>query len=166
MASCLQKIPFGNKSRARNEKMMKWVFQAVAIDRDWIRKTDEILPDNYLLSKNQLINLEKQLDRNKKRFAYYDKIIQDYIKERIVERIDHFDNNTILGRAHYLPHRGVAREDHDTTKLRIVFDALARIRNELCLNDILYSRPCLLPYLYDILLWFRTGKIGLVRDIK
>ena len=118
------------------------------------------------MTKNQLINLEKQLDRNKKRFADYDKIIQDYIKERIVERIDHFDNNTILGRAHYLPHRGVAREDHDTTKLSIVFDALARIRNELCLNDILYSRPCLLPYLYDILLWFRTGKIGLVRDIK
>ena len=28
------------------------------------------------------------------------------------------------------------------------------------------SGPCLLPYLYDILLRFRTGKIGLVRDIK
>ena len=131
-----------------------------------IRKTDEILPDNYILANNRLINLEKQLDRNKKRFADYDKIIQDYIKEGIVERIDHFDNNTILGRVHYLPHRGVVREDHDTTKLRIVFDASAKIRNELSLNDILYSGPCLLPYLYDILLRFRTGKIGLVGDIK
>ena len=34
-----------------------------------IRKTDEILPDNYILANNRLINLEKQLDRNKKRFA-------------------------------------------------------------------------------------------------
>ena len=66
----------------------------------------------------------------------------------------------------YLPHRGVAREDGDTTKLRIVFDASAKTRNELSLNDILYSGTCLLPYLYDILLWFRTGKIGLVGDIK
>ena len=131
-----------------------------------IRKTDDILPDNYILANNRLINLEKQLDRNKKRFVDYDKIIRDYIKVGIVEQIDHFDNNAILGRVHYLPHRGVVREDHDTTKLRIVFDASAKIRNELSLNDILYSGPGLLPYLYDILLRFRTGKIGLVGDIK
>ena len=36
MASCLQKIPSGNESRARKENMMKWVFQTLAIDRDWI----------------------------------------------------------------------------------------------------------------------------------
>ena len=91
-----------------------------------IRKTDDILPDNYILANNRLINLEKQLDRNKKRFADYDKIIQDYIKEGIVERIDHFDNNTILGQVHYLPHRGVVREDHN---LRIVFVASPKLRN-------------------------------------
>ena len=34
MASSLQKIPFRNESRARKEKMMKWVFQTIAIDRD------------------------------------------------------------------------------------------------------------------------------------
>ena len=67
---------------------------------------------------------------------------------------------------HYLPHRSVVREDHDTTKLRITFDASAKIKNELSLNDILHSGPCLLPYLYDILLRFQTGKVGLVGDIK
>ena len=36
MASCLQKIPSGSASRARKEKMMKWVFQTIAKDRDWI----------------------------------------------------------------------------------------------------------------------------------
>ena len=46
-----------------------------------IRKTYEILPENYALANNRLINLEKKLDRNKKRFADYDKRIQDYIKE-------------------------------------------------------------------------------------
>ena len=67
---------------------------------------------------------------------------------------------------HYLLHRGVVREDHDTTKLHIVFDASAKLRNELSLNDILYSGPCLLPYLHDMLLRFRTGKTGLVGDIE
>ena len=34
MASWLQKISSGNESRARNEKMMKWVFQTLVKDRD------------------------------------------------------------------------------------------------------------------------------------
>ena len=126
---------------------------------------DGILPHNYILASNRLINLEKKLDRNKKRFPDYDEIIQDYIKEGIVEQIDNFDKNTILGRVHYLAHRGVVREHH-ITKLRIVFDALAKIRNKPSLNDTLHSGPCLLPYTYDILLRFRTGKSGLVGSIK
>ena len=51
--------------------------------------------------------------------------------------MDHFDNNTILGRVHYPLQRGVLREDRDTAKLRIVFDASAKVINELSLNDIL-----------------------------
>ena len=35
MASCLQKIPSGIESRARKEKMMKWIFQTLTKDRDW-----------------------------------------------------------------------------------------------------------------------------------
>ena len=63
-----------------------------------IRKIVEIFPTNYILTNNRLINLEKQLEiKIKKRFADYDKIIQDYIKEGIAERIDHFNKNTILG---------------------------------------------------------------------
>ena len=40
------------------------------------------------------------------------------------------------------------------------------MRNEPSLNDKLKRGPCLLPYLFDILLRFWTGKIGLVGDIK
>ena len=49
-----------------------------------IRKINEILPGKYILAYNCLINLEKQLDKNKGRFADYDKIIQEYIKKRIL----------------------------------------------------------------------------------
>ena len=38
MASCLQKIPSRNESRARKEKMMKWVFWNLVKDRDWMMK--------------------------------------------------------------------------------------------------------------------------------
>ena len=44
MASCLQKIPSGNESRSRKEKMMKWVFQTLAIDGDWITHNTNLNP--------------------------------------------------------------------------------------------------------------------------
>ena len=34
MAKKIQNIPSGNESRARKEKMMKWVFQTLPKDRD------------------------------------------------------------------------------------------------------------------------------------
>ena len=65
-----------------------------------------------------------------------------------------------------MPHTVVIRNDHSTTKLGIVFDASSHYTTELCLNNILEAGPCLLPYLLDKLLRFRTGKIDAVADIK
>ena len=47
-----------------------------------------------------------------------------------------------------------------------MFDASSKRGNELSLNECLYSGPCLLPSLYDILIRFRIGKIGIVADIQ
>ena len=58
------------------------------------------------------------------------------------------------------------RENEDTRKVRIVFDASSKVRDETSLNDCLYSGRCLLPVIYITLLRFRLGKIGLVSDIK
>ena len=38
--------------------------------------------------------------------------------------------------------------------------------DEPSLNDCLFSGPCLSLSVYDILLWFRLGKLGLLSDIK
>ena len=70
------------------------------------------------------------------------------------------------GSTHYLPHRAVIRENHSTTKVRIVFDGSAHNENEPCINDVLYSGPCLLPLISGILIRFRIGKIGIVADVK
>ena len=126
----------------------------------------EILPDNYTVAKKRLGYLQKQFDKNKTLFNDYDEIIKQYLNEGIVEQVDQDSDKTTPGKVHYMPHRGVIREDRETTKLRIVFDASSKIKGEPCLNDFLYSGPCLLPYLFDILLRFRAGKIGLVADIK
>ena len=108
-------------------------------------------------------HLLTRLNKNKPLLKNYDVIIKDYLKEGIVE-----EANNILekGRVHYLPHGAVIRNDKETGKIRVVYDASLKVKNEASLNDRLESVPYLLQLLFDTLLRFRTGKIGLISDIK
>ena len=47
-----------------------------------------------------------------------------------------------------------------------MFDAASKSKDELSINEHLFTGPCLLPLLYNILIRFRIGKYGLVADIK
>ena len=60
-----------------------------------------------------------------------------------------------LGGVTYLPHRAVVNENKSTMKLRVVFDASAKTRNGICLNEVLYKGACLNPGLYELLLKYR-----------
>ena len=66
----------------------------------------------------------------------------------------------------FLPHYAVIKNERDTTKTGIVFDASSKIGNNPSLNDCLHSGPCLLPLIFDILLRFRIGDVALVANIK
>ena len=80
----------------------------------------------------------------------YDQIIKHYPKNNIIEEVN---ENAVAIWTHYLPHHAVIKLNRETTKTRIVFDALAKSdKNEPSLNDILYSGPCLLTlivFFYD-----------------
>ena len=41
----------------------------------------------------------------------------------MVEYVESNDNKITHGQVHYLPHRAAIRENNETAKLRIVFDA-------------------------------------------
>ena len=123
----------------------------------------ETLPDNYQLAKSRLFGLKKQLKCNTELCENYDKIIKDYLSKNIIEEVK--DDETFEN-AHYLPHRAVIRNEKDTTKVRVVFDASAKLPGQPSLNDVLYSGPCLLPLVHDILLRFRLGEIAIVADIQ
>lgn len=62
------------------------------------------------------------------------------------------EKEVLPGTVHYLPHKEVVKEDRATTKLRIVYDASAKSRNEPSLNDCLLPGPALTPLIFDILL--------------
>ena len=130
------------------------------------KKYNEVLPDNFYLSKIRLNTLKTRWDKNENVMIEYDKIIKQYIIDGIVEPVHSTTTSYDLGSVHYLPHRAVASQNRDTTKLRIVFDASAHVGNEPSLKDVLYSGPCMLPLLHDILIRFRIGKIGIVADVQ
>ena len=67
----------------------------------------------------------------------YNEIIQKQIQESIVESAPKQPN----GREFYIPHKPVIRENADSTKLRIVYDASAKEYPEApSLNELVPSR--------------------------
>ena len=70
-----------------------------------------------------------------------------------------------MGTTHYLPHHAVIKEDKQTSKLRIVYDASAR-SNGPSLNDCLYAGPTFGQNIMDILLRFRIHRVAVIADIE
>ena len=91
----------------------------------------------------------------------YDNVFKEQLKLGIIEEVE---GPGEVGHVTYLPHREVIREDKTSTKLRVVFDASAKSRENVNLNDVLYTGPCLTPLLYDILLRFRIHPVAFASE--
>jgi len=124
-----------------------------------------ILPDNYALSKTRLTNLVRKLKRSPSLAAEYQQVIKTQLESGIIEKIN--DSEPVeVGKVCYLPHKAVIRENKETTKVRVVFDASAKTPEGPSLNDCMHAGPSLLPNLMDILLRFRLQRVGLISDIE
>ena len=124
----------------------------------------DILPDNYSLSASRVISTLKKLKAIPEQLKEYDNIIRTQESRGQIERVDMKENPFTV--CHYLPHRGVVREDRETTKMRIVFDASAKRKGHPSLNECLETGPNMLPKIFDNLVRFRAFEIAIVSDIK
>ena len=116
----------------------------------------ELLLDNYLLATHRLKGLRTRLCKDKGLMIQYNNIFKDYLDNGITERVDTSADNKEL--AHYLPHHPVVREDKETRKVCVVFDASSKMKTQSSLNDVLHSGPCLLLFLQEILLRFQITR--------
>ena len=91
-----------------------------------------------------------------------DKIINEQKNLIIVENVTDYE----VDATHYLPHRPVIREDTETTKTRIVFNAGCKSRVEGPFLNIFESGPSLTPLLADVLLRFCSFNYVLVAHIE
>ena len=123
-----------------------------------------LLPDNYALAVSRLVSVLKRLRGNPKLFAEYNRIIEEQSLQGIISDVDPHEPVQV-GRLHYLPHHPVVREDKQTTKVRIVYDASAKSTGP-SLNDCLHAGPSLISDIPDVLMRFRYHQIALAADIE
>ena len=119
---------------------------------------------NYQLCVNRLKELKQRLNKDPEIAREYNEVIQEQLKEGIIEKVTEDQPNEKI---HYLPHHPVVRKTAETTKLRIVFDASAKVRKDApSLNDCLHVGPPLAPLMFDILVRFWEHNVALVGDIQ
>ena len=123
-----------------------------------------VLPGNFDLSAARLHHLVRKLQTDKDLLREYDELIRNQVASEIVEEVP-ADSNPVTGKVHYIPHHPVIHRDKETTKVRIVYDAIAR-KSGPSLNDCLHSGPSLIPKIMDILVRFPFHKVALVSDVE
>ena len=125
---------------------------------------NKTLPTNFDNALARLNSLFKKLKKDPSTLKRYDDIIKEQVRLGIVEQVSELE---MAEKTHYLPHMAVVREEAETTKVRIVYDASCKDKKYgTSLNDCLHVGPPLSPLIFDILLRFRENKIALVGDIE
>ena len=116
---------------------------------------------------NRLWKLKERLDKKPEYLKQYNDIIQDQLNKGVVGVVDEEPNSEECfeyGIMH-LPHQEVTRENKSSTKLRTVYDANAKGKNGVTLNDCLYKGSYMSLMLYDLFLKFQTHPIAITADI-
>ncbi|CAL4222246.1 unnamed protein product, partial [Meganyctiphanes norvegica] len=109
---------------------------------------------------HQAAMLDKHLYRNQ-----FEKALDMLLKENYIEKVNM--NEQVKGPIVYLPYKGVVRDNHPTTKCRIVMDASAKPNiNAISLNQALYTGPNKIADIVMCLLRFMVGKYACISDIK
>ena len=109
----------------------------------------------------QLNGLLKRLSQNTDQLQQYDAIIQDQLRQGVVEVVSD-PAEYKGGKLHY---HGVLQHDKLTTKLRVVYDASAKTDGP-SLNGCLYTGPNFGQNILDILLQFRLHRVALIGDVE
>lgn len=120
------------------------------------------LPDNLNLAKKRLdYTTSKLIGMNM--YEKYENVLLDWLDAGIIEDVP---KNEVSSYGNYLPHRAVIKLSSNTTPIRPVFDASARLANYPSLNQCLECGPNLMELIPDILLRFREKEFGVIADIR
>ena len=122
------------------------------------------MAENRELAFGRLKSLVRKMRNNCELMKQYDNIIQDQLHLEVIEKVK---PQPADGIKHYIPHHAVINPSKTTTKVRVVYDASAKNKQDnKRLNECLYRGPVMLQDLTGILLRFRLNKVAIVADIE
>lgn len=129
--------------------------------RQGIEETLKLCGDTKQQAIYRFKQLEKKLQNSQSLKSDYTKVVHEYMEMGHLKKSNPNDDKKSV----YLPHHAVIREDKDTTKVRVVYDASAKGSNGHSLNDTMMIGPVLQPDLRSLIITWRTHKICVVGDI-
>ena len=122
------------------------------------------LPSNYELSLSRMKGQIRKLRKEPEVLEEYNEVIKEQFTSGVIESVTELER---ADKVHYIPHLAVVRKEASTTKVRVVYDASAKLgKGGTSLNDCLHVGPSLNPLLFDILVRFREKRVALVGDIE
>ncbi|XP_036346495.1 uncharacterized protein LOC118755785 [Rhagoletis pomonella] len=121
------------------------------------------MPDNYPVALRRLTCFERKLESSPDLRLLVNEHIRSMEEKGYIRKLSTSEISAYHPRKWYLPIFAV-RNPNKPQKVRIVWDAAAEYKG-LSLNSCLDKGPDLLTSLFDVLLNFRIGKIGLCGDI-
>jgi len=131
-----------------------------SVNLPWLPKRS-ITSDFLVHAKRRLSQTTRKLI-NARQMLNYHNVFKEYLDSGIIERCSMDDKRPMR----YIPHHPVIRNDAKTTKLRIVYDASSKEKNDLSVNECLFEGPNLFPSLLGVLIRFRLRQYGLTADIQ
>ena len=119
------------------------------------------LPTNWEGSIRRMTSLVRKFKRTNM-LDQYNIVIRDQISQVVVEEAP----EEVSGREFYIPHRAVIREQAESTKLRVVYEASVREHdNAPSLNECLYTGPPLQNQLWSVIVRNRFHPVAIAGDL-
>ncbi|XP_039304898.1 uncharacterized protein LOC105203341 [Solenopsis invicta] len=125
------------------------------------RRTNQRIGESRTMALNRLASLERKFNANSAFREEYTRVIEEHVKSGHISLTKEFSDD-----GYYMPHHAVIKNTSNTTKLRVVFDASAKSRNGVSLNDVLLVGPTIQDKLFSHLIRFRTYKYVITADIE
>lgn len=122
------------------------------------------------MAKRKLNAMERKLSKQPDLKRQYDAFMQEYIELGHMKLIQNASSNKQQNEkdypTYYLPHHAVLKEESETTKLRVVFDASAKTESGISLNDVQMVGPTIRQDLFNILIRFQEHRYAITADIS
>ena len=156
-------INFVIKTAARNEEG-RLILPAL-----WNEEVQHLLPNNYFISLNILKSILKKYIKTPEKLLQYDEVIKKQIRAGVVEEISDLKSLINNKKVSFIPHNAVFRQQHESTKCRIVYLSNTCDRREqgsLSHNQISLPGPTLNSQIHIALTLLRFNKYLLIFDLE